>query len=426
MKTKSLKALAGALLAAIMLLSIIPMSAMAVSYNSDGNITAVSFTLDKFDYGNMVISAKAVSEKSGPLNIAYIEKTTFYESSKAVPTSKEDLVKTEDTSFQAGKQYFCAIEFSKHSDLAENIAFDRKLTAALTCNGASCEQVLDLSENNKLFVYKLPVLEAVPYGIDVTTVVEQGGSVAPTKGEFELEVLNAEENSNLPIDSFTVGNKNISTDGKGSFDSKLTIGNDDCDKLLYLSLEGFFVKQKKGDAEGWSYDESVWFVQLHQDPVVNSLDDKVETVPNIKFDCFKGKMVDGEFEAETETPADKITFTNTYTENEPEHTHNYTQKYNETDHWNECDCGAVENKEAHKFGEWKVTAEATETAKGAKQHTCSVCGYSETAEIDMLVRKEIPQTGDNSTIGLWIALLFIGSAGVVGTTVFSRKRRSMK
>lgn len=34
-----------------------------------------------------------------------------------------------------------------------------------------------------------------------------------------------------------------------------------------------------------------------------------------------------------------------------------------------------------------------------------------------------PQTGDNSTMGLWFALLFVFGAGVVGTTVYRRKKK---
>ncbi|MBP3305091.1 MAG: sortase B protein-sorting domain-containing protein, partial [Oscillospiraceae bacterium] len=34
-----------------------------------------------------------------------------------------------------------------------------------------------------------------------------------------------------------------------------------------------------------------------------------------------------------------------------------------------------------------------------------------------------PQTGDNSMMGLWIALLFVSGAGVAGTTIYGRKRK---
>ena len=37
-----------------------------------------------------------------------------------------------------------------------------------------------------------------------------------------------------------------------------------------------------------------------------------------------------------------------------------------------------------------------------------------------------PQTGDNSMMGLWIALLFVSGFGVVTTTVYGKKRKSVK
>ena len=37
-----------------------------------------------------------------------------------------------------------------------------------------------------------------------------------------------------------------------------------------------------------------------------------------------------------------------------------------------------------------------------------------------------PQTGDNSNILLWFAVLFVSGAGIFGTTVFFRKKKRME
>lgn len=37
-----------------------------------------------------------------------------------------------------------------------------------------------------------------------------------------------------------------------------------------------------------------------------------------------------------------------------------------------------------------------------------------------------PQTGDNSDMILWIALLFVSGGVLAGTTLYSRKRKSVK
>ena len=118
-------------------------------------------------------------------------------------------------------------------------------------------------------------------------------------------------------------------------------------------------------------------------------------------------------------PVEEMTFINTYT------AHAYELKHDETSHWDECECGDVQNKELHKYGDWKVTEEATETATGEKEHTCTVCGYTEKAEIAKLAAKPTsPQTGDNSHMVLWIVLLFVSGAGVIGTTVYGKKKRA--
>ena len=50
----------------------------------------------------------------------------------------------------------------------------------------------------------------------------------------------------------------------------------------------------------------------------------------------------------------------------------------ETNHWNTCECGEVINKEAHSFGEWTTTKEATKTEPGSRTKSCTVCGYKVT------------------------------------------------
>lgn len=422
MKRKAFsKIILSILLVAAMLATLMPMSAMAAK-DSDEKVTATSFTLRDYGYGEFTSTCNSTCDDQW---------TAIVRENAVLEYIDDDYNKTADWYCNAGKQYYYGIAFVSHQNSGGFADTFTAQNATLKLDGNSCELVhsySDTKDNEKYWVaiYKLPVLEAVPMGIDYTINVEQGGSIAPKSGEFELELLNVEEGSNSPIADYTIGGKTASTNGKGSFDSKLTVGNNDFQKTLNLFSEGILVRQKKGTAEGWTYDESIWAVTLHHDEEVNSLDDTAETMKQYTFDCFKGQIVDGEFKPDSETATNKITFTNTYTENEPEHTHSFTLKHNETDHWNECDCGAVENKEAHQFGEWKVTTEATETAKGAKEHTCSVCGYSETAEIDMLPKVEVPQTGENSPLALWIALLFISGTGVVGATAFSRKRKAVK
>ena len=66
--------------------------------------------------------------------------------------------------------------------------------------------------------------------------------------------------------------------------------------------------------------------------------------------------------------------------------HSYSTEWSKdaSEHWHECSCGSKADAAAHTYGDWTVTKEATETEAGSRQHTCSVCGYVETAEIPAL------------------------------------------
>ena len=44
----------------------------------------------------------------------------------------------------------------------------------------------------------------------------------------------------------------------------------------------------------------------------------------------------------------------------------------------------MNNYEIHTYGEWSIIREATEESKGSKKRTCSVCGYEDIEEIDLL------------------------------------------
>ena len=50
-------------------------------------------------------------------------------------------------------------------------------------------------------------------------------------------------------------------------------------------------------------------------------------------------------------------------------------------------------------------------------------GMSFSVSYEAVTEPETPQTGDNSMMVLWIALLFVSGVGVVGTTIYSRKKK---
>ena len=117
-----------------------------------------------------------------------------------------------------------------------------------------------------------------------------------------------------------------------------------------------------------------------------------------------------------------------------EHTHSYGSDWkNDADnHWHECSCGDKADKAAHDF-KWVVDKEATATQKGSKHEECRACGYKKAAveipatgtptEPGKPTDSDSPQTGDNSNMILWIALLFVSGGVVIGITVYSKKKK---
>ena len=117
-----------------------------------------------------------------------------------------------------------------------------------------------------------------------------------------------------------------------------------------------------------------------------------------------------------------------------EHTHSYGSdwKNDATNHWHECSCGDKADKAAHDF-KWVVDKEATATQKGSKHEECRVCGNKKAAveipatgtptEPGKPTDSDSSQTGDNSNMILWIALLFVSGGVVIGIIVYSKKKK---
>ena len=91
-------------------------------------------------------------------------------------------------------------------------------------------------------------------------------------------------------------------------------------------------------------------------------------------------------------PGNDVKLEATYKDAPPSHTHSYGTewKYDDTDHWHECECGDKANIAAHSASEWIVDTAATETADGAKHKECTVCKK-------VLETAPIPATGSAHT-----------------------------
>lgn len=137
------------------------------------------------------------------------------------------------------------------------------------------------------------------------------------------------------------------------------------------------------------------------------------------------------------------------------HTHKYGTewKYDETNHWHECECGEKADITAHNF-KWIVDRKATTTEKGLKHEECTVCGYKKTAvdipaigfgsssddeankptntvssesssadQLNNTANTASPKTGNSGNIILWIALLFVSGGVFITATAVDRKKK---
>ena len=74
-------------------------------------------------------------------------------------------------------------------------------------------------------------------------------------------------------------------------------------------------------------------------------------------------------------PGNDVKLEATYKDAPPSHPHSYGTewKYDDTNHWHECECGDKADVAAHSYV-WKTDKEATKFKDGSKHEECSVCG----------------------------------------------------
>ena len=109
----------------------------------------------------------------------------------------------------------------------------------------------------------------------------------------------------------------------------------------------------------------------------------------------------------------------------------------ESRHWHACAvCGVKADEGAHTF-EWIVDREATESQAGSKHEECTVCGYRKAAveipatgggQTDPGTQTPVqaPQTGDEGTPVLWLALLVASGVAVLAVLVVMVRRASRR
>lgn len=166
------------------------------------------------------------------------------------------------------------------------------------------------------------------YELPFTKTVKLGGNTAPGRETFELEIFNV-GNRNLTnyANLYTAA---VTTNGVGDYDDALVISGPS-DQVWELVCEGFYVREKNAGTANWTYDDAVWhilpdrtdteggYIIVDTDaPLVNNqpADTQPETDANDRLVIHATKRMEsdnGIYYMDSEIPADKMTFTNTYT-----------------------------------------------------------------------------------------------------------------
>ena len=196
----------------------------------------------------------------------------------------------------------------------------------------------------------------------VSLAVKLTGDKKPAKETFKFEIYDLGcEDAEFEIlnDSVTAENIAFDENGVAFIEGIIKIKVTGEDQLCNLT-EGFNVRMVKGSTKGWTYASEQWRIEPFFEN--DALDLKIAVK----------EIVDGEI---SEEYANGMSFAVSYEAvSEPDPT--------EPD---------------------PTESGTTEPSKPADPQS--------------------PQTGDNSMMGLWIALLFVSGVGVVGTTIYSRKKK---
>lgn len=163
------------------------------------------------------------------------------------------------------------------------------------------------------------------YELPFTKTVKLGGSAAPGQENFELEIFNVGVGS-MEEHAKELYTAAVTTNGADDYDGKLVISGP-ADQVEALVCEGFYVREKNAGAANWTYDDAVWHILPERTryivdvdaPLVNNLpaDTQPETDANeyrlAIYTTKREESDNGVDYVDYGTPANKMTFTNTYT-----------------------------------------------------------------------------------------------------------------
>lgn len=145
------------------------------------------------------------------------------------------------------------------------------------------------------------IYNGTSYELPFTKTVKLGGSAAPGRETFELEIFDVGVGS-MEEHAKELYTAAVTTNGAGVYESALVISGP-AESVEALVCEGFYVREKNAGTANWTYDDAVWHVQPND-----------SQTPGLTIHATKRMESDnGIYYVDSEIPADRMTFTNTYT-----------------------------------------------------------------------------------------------------------------
>ena len=190
--------------------------------------------------------------------------------------------------------------------------------------------------------------------------VKKTGEMDPGQETFKFAI----DRFGAPV-TYTLVQDTVETNGEKTYEGKFifTISDDQAGNLS----EGFVIRQVKGNAEGWTYDEN----RFYAIPMFADSYDSVRGWVFLKFD-EKGEL-------EYNNPMEEIGFTNSYSAKKPD------------------------TPPAPQKPDTPPAPQKPDTPPAPQ-------------------KPESPKTGDGSTLGLSIALVIVSGAALMGTALYSRRK----
>lgn len=165
--------------------------------------------------------------------------------------------------------------------------------------------------------------------IPITKVVELGGDTAPRQTTFSFYAFPSDPSFGRYESGGTglwdVQNCTVSVNGAGTFGCVMTIQIDRSDFFALTDNQGIFVVETNDEQSGWTYDETRWFLQPHQE--WNYAAGEYQKTGG--WDCYnKFTVRNGRVSFNPDDAQGGLGFVNTYTENAYK-----TATLNKTDHF---------------------------------------------------------------------------------------------